>query len=149
MHAKASIHVTASAESADRLCADTDRWPEWYVGLGKPEEIVGDGGPGALYRFTLTPPGAKPIHMTSKVKAHELGGDGSIHWFSEYTGDYVGWERWDYVPEDGGAAVTLELESEPAKGALMKIMARLFFQRPFQRNVEQSLVNLKRLIETE
>jgi coenzyme Q-binding protein COQ10 len=147
MHALATIHMDAPADQVDHIWLDGDRWPEWYVGLGRPEEVVGDGGPGTRYRFTLTPKGSKPLHMASVIREHARGRDGSIHLLSEFTGDYVGWERWDYVPEGGGVSVTVELQSDPASGPFMKTVANLFFQRPFQRNTRQSLLNLKRLVE--
>jgi hypothetical protein len=74
--------------------------------------------------------------------------DGTVRWRGEFTGGNSGWETWDLRPQDGGTLVTEEMEVIPAGGALIRLAADLFVQRPLRRNVQQSLENLKRLVET-
>jgi hypothetical protein len=71
-----------------------------------------------------------------------------VHWRGEYSGGNSGWETWDLLPADEGASVTVEMEVVPAGGALVRVAADHFVQRPMRRNVHQSLGNLMRLVET-
>jgi hypothetical protein len=118
------------------------------VGMSEPERIEGDGGPGTIVDFSMSPPGGRPFRATCRVVEYEHRADGSVHWRGEYSGGNSGWETWDLHPVDGGASATVEMEVVPSGGVLVRVAANLFVQRPMRRNVHQSLENLKRLVES-
>ncbi len=148
MHAKASIHIAAPVETVDSLAIAADTWPRWVVGMGDPDEIVGDGGAGTRVGFPMEM-GGKRFHLTYDVKEHEHRPDGSVHWHAECSGDSQGWETWDYLPKDGGTEFSSEMEVAPFPGVVSKIFAFLFVERLLKRSTLQSLENLKRLAESE
>ena len=149
MHAKGTIHIDASVADVDRAALPPDAWCRYFVGMSEPEGISGDGGPGTIVDFTMTPPGARPFHATCRVVDYERRPDGSVHWRGEYSGGNSGWETWDLIPTDRGASATVEMEVIPAGGALVRAAANLFVQRPLRRNVRQSLENLKHMVEAQ
>jgi hypothetical protein len=149
VHAKDTIQIDASAGDVDRAALPPDAWCRYFVGMSEPEAIRGDGGPGTIVDFTMTPPGARPFHATCRVVDYERRPDGSVHWRGEYSGGNSGWETWDLIPTDRGASATVEMEVIPAGGALVRAAANLFVQRPLRRNVRQSLENLKHVVESQ
>ncbi len=148
MHAKASIHIDAPIEMVDSLAVAADTWPQWVVGMGDPDEIVGDGGAGTRFGFPMEM-GGKRFHLTYEVKDYEHKPDGSVHWHAQFTGDSRGWETWDFMPKDGGTEFSSEMEAEPFPGIVSKIFAFLFVERILNRSAHQSLANLKHLVESE
>jgi hypothetical protein len=148
VHAKDTILVHAPVEDVDRLALPPDAWSRYFVGMSEPEKVEGDGGPGTIVDFSMSPPGGRPFHATCHVVEYDHRADGSVHWRGEFSGGNAGWETWDLLPADGGASVTVEMEVVPAGGALVRVAADLFVQRPMRRNVHQSLENLKRLAES-
>jgi len=148
MHARDTIHIDAPVGVVDRLALPPEAWSRYFVGMSAPDEVVGDGGPGTTVTFAMSPPGSKPFRATATVAEWEHRGDGSVHWRGEYSGGMGGWETWDLRPEDGGTSVAIEMDAQPAGGALVRAAATLFVQRPLRRNVHQSLWNLKRLAES-
>ncbi len=147
MHARDGIHIDARVDVVDRNALPPAAWSRYFVGVNPPDEVVGDGGPGTTVRFLLTPPGARPVKVVTRVTEYEHRDDGTVHWHGEYSGGMGGWESWDLVPEDGGSFVTVEMEAQPQGGAFTRMAANLFVQRPLRRNVRRSLENLKRLVE--
>ena len=148
MHAKDTIRVDAPVEAVDRVALPPEAWSRYFVGMSEPERIKGDGGPGTIVDFSMSPPGGRAFHATCKVVAWDHRADGSVHWRGEYSGGYSGWETWDLLPADGGASLTVDMEVVPAGGPFVRAAANLFVQRPLRRNVRQSLENLKRLVES-
>ncbi len=149
MHAKDTIHIDAPVEDVDRIALPPDAWSRYFVGMSAPEEIRGDGGPGTIVEFTMSPPGGRPFHATCCVVEWEHRPNGAVRWRGEYSGGNSGWETWELTPADGGACATVEMEVIPAGGPLVGLVANLFVQRPLRRNVHQSLENLKRLVEAQ
>ena len=149
MHAKDTIRINAPVDDVDRLALPPDAWSRYFVAMSDPEEIHGDGGPGTIVEFSMSPPGGRPFHATCRVVEWAHRPDGTVRWRGEFSGGNSGWETWDLRPEDGGTLVTEEMEVIPAGGALVRLAANLFVQRPLRRNVHQSLENLKRLVESE
>jgi hypothetical protein len=149
VHAKDNIRINAPVDDVDRLALPPDAWSRYFVGMSDPEEIKGDGGPGTIVEFSMSPPGGRPFHATCRVVEWVHRPDGTVRWRGEFSGGNSGWETWDLRPEDGGTLVTEEMEVIPAGGALVRLAANLFVQRPLRRNVHQSLENLKRLVESD
>lgn len=148
MHAKDTIRIDAPVGLVDSLSLPPDTWWRYFVGMSEPEEVVGDGGPGTMVTFTMSPPGSRPFRATCRVVEYAHGPDGGVHWRGEYRGGSSGWETWDLLPVGGGSSATVEMEVVPSGGPLVRLAADLFVQRPLRRNVRRSLENLKRLVES-
>jgi uncharacterized protein YndB with AHSA1/START domain len=148
VHARDTIRIEAPVDEVDRLALPPDAWSRYFVGMSEPEGISGDGGPGTTVEFRMSPPGGRPFHATCRVVEWAHLPDGTVRWRGEFSGGNSGWETWDLRPEDGGTLVTEEMEVIPTGGALVRLAANLFVQRPLRRNVHQSLENLKRLVES-
>jgi hypothetical protein len=149
VHAKESIRIDAPVDDVDRVALPPDAWWKYFVGMSEPEAIRGDGGPGTIVDFSMSPPGGQPFHAACRVAEYDHRADGSVHWRGVYSGGNSGWETWDLRPVDGGALATVEMEVVPAGAVWIRVAANLFVQRPLRRNVHQSLENLKRLVESE
>ena len=149
MHAKDTIRINAPVDDVDRFALPPDAWARYFVGMSEPEAIRGDGGPGTIVEFSMSPPGGRPFHAACRVAEWAHPPDGAVRWRGEFSGGTSGWETSDLHPVDGGTLVTEEMEMIPAGGALVRLAADLFVQRPLRRNVHQSLENLKRLVESD
>lgn len=137
-----SILINASPDAVDAVSLDANQMPEWYVGIA--EAIADDVYPAAggvveaKYKV-----GGMSFDMTMKLTKIVRGDYGLF----ELTGMITGTNRWVYQEEGSGTRVTAIFKYEMPGGALGAMANKIIVERMNNQNLEQSLANLKALIE--
>jgi coenzyme Q-binding protein COQ10 len=137
-----SILINAPTETIDQIALDASRLPEWYVGVEdtKPDDLYPevDGRVLLVYK-------AAGVTFNLALTVQELvRGD---HISYQMTGMMIGTQEWGYTPEGSRTRLTALVEYEMPGGALGKIADKLVVERMNAKNLEQSLENLKALVE--
>ena len=108
---------------------------------------------------TLEPSAAYPevggqLRVTYKAAGVTLKTTGTVtenipgqRFAAHYEGMATGTQTWTYTPEGDGTRVTLHFDYEMAGGGIGKIVDKLIVERQNATNFEQSLRNLKVLME--
>jgi carbon monoxide dehydrogenase subunit G len=142
-----SIEIAAPAGSVWDLVSDPRRYPEWVVVTDRMIEVPSDGlRQGATYReyAGLAPFKAESAWLVTVFEPprHQvhLGADGTVE--VELT--------IEIEPIDGGSRLTQTLDVRPRGmlGALMGVMWPLVMERRLQRANDQTVANVKRLVES-
>jgi uncharacterized membrane protein len=137
-----SIVINAPTDAIDEVALDAGRLPEWYVGVEetKPDHLYPevDGKVLLVYK-------AAGVTFRLALTVQELvRGD---HISYQMAGMMIGTQTWSYTPGSGGTRLTALVEYEIPGGALGRVADRLVVERMNAKNLEQSLENLKALVE--
>ena len=142
---KSVIHAPFADVVPSAVNSHPERWAEWYVGLSAPTKVTGEGEVGTVSEHTFLVAG-RQFPITHKVV--ESTNDGTVaHWNGTFEGSMKGWHRWTYHLVDGHTEVEVEHEYTLPAGPLGKFADVVFVERMIARMLEQSLVNLKLLME--
>jgi uncharacterized membrane protein len=139
-----SVSIDAPWELVDAVALDGARNHEWYSGV---ESSVAD----ASYPQVG---GVCTMHYKAGPTSFNI-----IQEVLEYApGDYIlfrldggvlhGTSRWSHIPEGSATRVTCVLEYEASGGGLGAIADKLVLERMNTHQLEESLENLKRLVES-
>jgi uncharacterized membrane protein len=137
-----SILINATTDQIDQIALDGSRLPEWYVGVeeAKPDAVYPEVGgkvilvyksSGATFNITLT--------VRELVRGEYI--------LYDMTGMMTGTQRWTHTREGSMTRTTSVVDYEMPGGALGKIADKLIVERVNNKNLEQSLENLKALAE--
>lgn len=137
-----SLVIHASPEDIDAFTADAARLPEWYPGIesAQPDDVYPNVGGQAQIVYRAA---GVNFNMTNVITEYHRGHvlafrmDGMISGNSRYT----------LTPEGGGTRVTARFEYEIPGGGLGKVIDKLVVERMNTQNLEESLNNLKRILE--
>lgn len=140
-----SIRVDAPFERVHGVAFDPTTWHLWFAGLAEPDEIDGDGSEGTVVKAHYQMAGLR-LPITTTVKEYSRD-EGRSRWHAEFRGGVDGRHTWTYRAADGGTDVSVELDYEVPGAALGRLMNRLVLERMQERNLEQTLANLKELAE--
>jgi hypothetical protein len=142
---KTVVHAPFHEAVPSAIQSSPDAWPEWYVGLSAPTRVSGGGEVGTVSEHTFLLAG-RQFPITHEVV--ESTNDGfTAHWKGTFTGSLEGWHRWTYHPVDGHTEVEVEHEYALPGGPLGKIADAVMVERMIARMLEQSLENLKMMME--
>jgi hypothetical protein len=137
-----SVFINASPDEIDEVSLDAAGWPEWYPGveeavpddvfpeLGGVVEVVYKAG-GSTFNLTFT---------VIEYQPHQ-----SIAY--ELEGMITGTSRYHYTPEGDGTWLTSNYDYSLPGGILGKIADKMVVERMNAKNLEDSLGNLKDLVE--
>ncbi len=139
---ESSILIKAPTDAIDAIALDGNRLSEWYVGVEQatPDDLYPEPGgqvalvyKAAAVTFNLT------LTVQELVRGHHIS--------YQMSGMMVGTQEWSYAPEGGRTRLTALVEYNMPGGALGKIADKLVVERMNARNLEESLGNLKALVE--
>jgi carbon monoxide dehydrogenase subunit G len=137
-----SIVIHATTEQIDRYALDASTWPQWFAGV---EAVDADGTfpePGGVVDTTYKSMGAT-FHLTITSQDLEIGS----HVVFEMTGMITGTQNWHYEPEGNATRVVCTFDYDLPGGGLGKALDKVLFQRTNSQSIEESLDNLKALVE--
>ncbi|NDJ74699.1 MAG: hypothetical protein GYB65_00455 [Chloroflexi bacterium] len=138
-----SIFINRSPEDVFEFAVyHPERLPDWFAGVQAVE--WSDTYPEIGSQLEVTYKAAGLTLQTTGTVVDLVSGEKYI---AEYEGMASGLQTWTYTPEDGGTRITLHFDYEMGGGGLGKIADRLIVERQNTRNFEQSLENLKALVE--
>jgi uncharacterized membrane protein len=137
-----SVLINAPTDVIDQIALDASRLPEWYVGVEetRPDSLYPevDGKVLLVYK-------AAGVTFRLALTVQELvRGD---HISYQMVGMMVGTQEWSYTPESDGTRLTALVDYEIPGGALGRVADKLVVERMNAKNLEQSLENLKALVE--
>lgn len=138
-----SIVINAPTETIDKIALDASRLPEWYVGITevKPDSLYPEVDGRVLLVYKITGVTFRlALTVQELVRGHHIS--------YQMAGMMVGTQEWFYTPESGRTRLTALVEYEIPGGALGEIADKLVIERLNMKNLEQSLENLKTLVET-
>jgi len=139
------VLIDAPLETTFSIGTDPSRWGLWYVGLTDPEKMEGDGGAGTVTEHSYVLAGMR-FPVTNVVEECELTAQGG-RWKAQVQGPLAGWHTWTYTPKGEQTEVSVQMEYTLPGSVLGKIADALFVERVEERSMEQTLQNLKHLIE--
>lgn len=145
-HIKVGISIDAPVERVVEVAADPKHWASWWVNLGEAEKIEGDGGPGTVVEHKYLMAGV-PFHVTTRVTESSATPSGGQRIRIEFEGPLRGWQVWDYEPKGSGTEVTAEFDYNVPGSAIGKFADELIIERMQERARQQTLENLKLLVE--
>ena len=137
-----SVFINAEPEAVSAVANDPGRLPEWFAGV---TEVASDGkfpDVGGVADVTYKAAG---ISFKSKFTALEF--TNAEKYTIQLDGMLAGTNKWIYTPEGNGTMVAFRLEYEMPGGGVGQAVNKLVVERTNEKNVEQSLQNLKKLVE--
>jgi uncharacterized membrane protein len=138
-----SLFINAPVDAIEAIMLDGQRLPEWYAGIeqAEPDDVYPE--PGGVVNMVYKAAG---ISFNLQMTSLELvrGQSGTYH----MEGMIIGTNYWTFTPEGDGTWVTAKFEYEMPGGILGKAADKLVVERVNAQNLEQSLNNVKTLVET-
>ncbi len=136
------IVINASTEQIDRYALDATTWPQWFAGVQAAETDGQFPQVGGQVRTQYRSMGVT-FELMMTTSALQIGD----HVTFQMAGMINGEQRWHYEPVSGGTKVVCVMEYELPGGGLGAIADKLLFQRTNSASIEESLSNLKRVVE--
>ena len=137
-----SIVINASTEAIDAVTLDGHRFPEWYAGVQESHPDNTYPEPGGVVNLVY-----KTAGITFNLSLTSLRIIRGQSLLLRMDGMIAGKSRWVYTPEDGGTRVTCTFQYEIPGGGAGKALDRLLIERMNAKNLEESLQNLKAVVE--
>ena len=142
---KRSIVIEATPEEIEAVHNDINRLHEWFAGIDK---VKWDGGvypkPGGKVNLTYKAAGIT-FKITNTCLEYEYSRIGRYKMEGMITGNY----EEILEPVEGGTRFTMKFDYQIPGGGVGEIIDRLFVEKMNIKNLEDSLKNLKILVEKE
>lgn len=137
-----NIVINASTTSIDQYAINARTWPEWAAGVEAVEVDATFPEQGGQARVKYKSAGLTfDITFTTRAIVH-----GSyVIWDME--GMINGYQHWTYMETQAGYVVNCKFEYTMPGGGLGAIADKLIVERMNAANIEQTLANLKRVVE--
>jgi hypothetical protein len=137
-----SIYINGTTDEIDAITLDPWRLPDWYAGIERvdPDEVFPE--PGGCVHMVYKSGGAT-LNIQMSVLELERGN----HALYQMEGMMTGSTTWVHAPEGDGTRLTAVFEYELPGGGLGKAIDKLLVERMNAKNLEESLENLKALVE--
>jgi hypothetical protein len=146
-HLLHELHIDVPVDRLDPIVKDPRNWPTFWVGMGEPERVFGDGSPGTKAEFTQLMMGMR-LHMVDRTVEERHNSDGSTDWRWQFEGTMSGEISCHHQPADKGTDVRTTFDYTIPGSVLGKFADRVFLEKRVRRDFEDSMDNLKLFAET-
>ncbi len=138
-----SVVIQADTEKIDQYAINAPTWPQWVAGIESvhPDGVFPEKG-GELKVKYKSAGMTFDVTMTTRDIVH---GD---HITFDMEGMINGSQHWQYVAEGSGTKVTCVFDYSMPGGGLGAIADKLIVERMNTSNIENTLANLKKVVET-
>jgi uncharacterized membrane protein len=138
-----SVLINASVDAIEAITDDARRLPEWYAGIEQatPDDLFPEPGG----KVELVYKAAGVTFNLTQTSVERVPGQVGVN---RMEGMIAGTNRMTFAPEGEGTRVTMRFEYEMPGGGVGKLFDRLVVERMNAQNLERSLENLKRLLES-
>jgi uncharacterized membrane protein len=137
-----SIVINADTQTIDQYAINAHTYPQWFAGV---ESVEVDGTfpeAGGQVKAQYKAAGVTfELLMTTREIVH------GSHIIFDMEGMITGAQHWSYAPAGGGTQVTCVFDYDMPGGALGAIADKLVVERMNNGNIENSLANLKKIVE--
>jgi uncharacterized membrane protein len=137
-----SIVINGTAADIDAITSDGDRLPEWYASITKATSDSVFPEPGGKVEMAYKSAGIT-FDMSQTSLEYESGKGGKYKMEGMLTGIYEA----IIEPLDEGTRFTLKFDYEMPGGGVGKVVDKLVVERMNTKNLEDSLKNIKALVE--
>jgi coenzyme Q-binding protein COQ10 len=145
-HLTKTLFINVPVGELDAVVRDPRQWSRFWVGMSEPERVFGDGSPGTKAEFTMLVLGVR-TRMIDRTVEERHNDDGSTDWRWEFEGTTSGWLTCHHAPKDNGTQITTEFEYSVPGSVIGKAADRLLLEKRMRRDFENSLENLKLMVE--
>ena len=137
-----SIVIKGTAEEIDAITSDGDRLPEWYAGItsATSDDIFPEPGGKVEMKY-------KSAGITFDMSQTSLENEPAKRGKYKMEGMVTGVYESILEPVDEGTRFTLKFDYEMPGGGIGKVVDKLVVERMNTRNLEDSLENIKALVE--
>jgi uncharacterized membrane protein len=139
-----SILIKATPEEIEAVHNDIDRLPEWFAGIEKAVAVEPYPHAGGKLKLTYKA-GGITFETTNTCLEYEYARIGRFKMEGMLTGNYAE----ILEPVEGGTRFTMNFDYQMPGGGVGRIVDRLFVEKMNVKNLEDSLRNLKALVERE
>ena len=137
-----SIFIDAAPEAIAMIANDPGRLPDWFSGVTK---IEPDNNWPETWSEAIVTYKSAGISFKSTFTSLEFKSGEKLT--IQLDGMLTGTNQWIYTPEGKGTLLTFRLEYNMPGGGVGQAVNKLLVERANEKNVEQSLNNLKKLVE--
>lgn len=140
-----TIVIRRAAEEIYDLAWRPERATEWIVGMiatGNVQLGDPDTGLGCTFDWTY-----RMLGLTYRGQNRITAAERPHHLLEESTGDLVSTWDWRFEPEEGDTRIHLTITYTPPMGPLGRLLDPILLKRLNQRAMDQTLVNLKQMLE--
>lgn len=138
-----SIIIHADPESINRFALDPHTYPQWFEGV---ESVESDGVYPEVGGKVNLQYKSLGVTFTLVMTSREFQRGSTLT--NEMDGMITGVQAWKLVPEGNGTRVSVNFNYDVPGGGLGKILDKLMLERVNAENLEKSLENLKRVVES-
>ena len=146
-HLVQNMFFNVPVATLDTIVKDPHNLPLYWVGLGEPERVFGDGSPGTKAEFTLHMMGVK-LRMVDRTVEERHNPDGSTDWRWDFEGTMSGSLTCHHEPRNNGTATVTTFDYSIPGSLFGRFADRLFIEKRVRHDFEDSLDNLKLLAES-
>lgn len=139
-----SVVIDTNWQAVDAVALDGERNGEWYAGVESSSADTTYPQVGGVCTMVYRA-GPTTFNLTQKVLEYAPG---DYILFALEGGVLKGTSRWSHTPEGNSTQVTCALDYETSGGGLGAIADRLVLERMNTSQLEESLQNLKKLVES-
>jgi uncharacterized membrane protein len=138
-----NVTINAPVDAIEAITDDARRLPEWYAGIeqAEPDDVFPQVGG----KVALVYKASGVTFNLTQTSVERVPGEGGVN---QMEGMITGTNRMTFEPEGEGTRVTMTFEYEMPGGGVGKLFDRLVVERMNAQNLERSLENLKRLLES-
>jgi len=138
-----SVVINAPWEIVDAVSTDGHRIAEWFEGIESSELDGTYPQPGGVMKTHYKAAGMT-FEFTNTSQSYEKGD----HLTIQMDGMLHGTQHWTVEPQGDSTKLSVVFDYNVPGGGLGKVLDKLVIERTNASNVEKSLQNLKRLIES-
>lgn len=139
-----SLHINATPEQIDSIASDPTRWPEWYANIEAAEVDSIFPEVGGKVDITFNVIGI--VFNVKFVQSEFIPAQKSV---CRIEGRFTGASRFLLTSEETGTRAELALKYKVPGGFLTGLANDYFIKERIEENLETSLTNLKKLVESE
>jgi len=139
-----SLHINATPEQIDAIASDPTRWPEWYANIEAANVDSVFPEVGGKVEITFNVIGI--VFNVKFIQSEFIPAQKSV---CKIEGRFAGASRFMLTRQDEGTRAELALKYKVPGRFLTGLANDLFVKQKIEENLETSLANLKKLVESE